>query len=276
MARSLPEVFEAAERAFAEYRWSDALRGYVAVIRAAPGFTRARYRVADALLNLGDVEQAKTVYKSLAWHFIRTGHPLLGLVVCKMVLALDPTYDDLLQILAELYSSESERVADVPLPSPLPLPDGAPAPDVPNLDAPTLLETAARIAADTDGIAEPPPRFPQIPLFSQLSEDAFLRVLASLRLRRYTDGDRIVVEGQPGDSFFMVADGVVRVSRDHRRPLHLAGSALPRCGLWRDGARLSQTPHRDRHRAGRCGICSSSPGRIWRATPPRWPAWTGP
>ena len=211
--RTLKQVFDDAERAFAEYRWAEAVRGYVAVIQAAPRFTRARYRVADALLNLGDREQAKRVYTSLAWHYIRSGRPLLGLVVCKMVLALDPGYTELLYILAELYSSESERVGDVPLPKPPPLPDGAPAPNVPNLDAPTLLATAAQVAADTDAIDETPARFPQIPLFSHLSEAAFTRVLSSLRLRRYTHGDRIIGEGEAGDSFFMVADGVVSVSR---------------------------------------------------------------
>ena len=130
-----------------------------------------------------------------------------------MVLALDPAYTDLLYILAELYSSESDRVGDVDLPTPLPLPDGAPAPSLPSLDAPTLLETAAKVAADTDPITEVPPRFPQIPLFSHLSEEAFIKVLGSLRLKRYAHGDRIIGEGELGDSFFMLADGVVKVSK---------------------------------------------------------------
>lgn len=213
MVRTLSAVFEDAERAFAAGRWADALRGYVAVIQAAPRFTRARYRVGDALLNLGDRQHAKEVYKSLAWHYIRAGHPLLGLVVCKMVLALDPSYEELLHILAALYSSDSERVGDVPLPAPLPLPDGAPAPDVPNLDAPTLMTTAAQLAADTDAIQETPPRFPRIPLFSHLSEEAFVQVLMSLQLKRCTHGETIVRQGDLGDSVYLVADGVVSISK---------------------------------------------------------------
>lgn len=213
MTQTLAEVFAAAEKDFTSGRYAEALRGYVAIIDAAPRYTRARYRVADTLLNLGDRQRAKEVYKGLAWHYIKAGHPLLGLVVCKMVLALDPSYDDLLYILAELYSSESDRVGDVDLPAPLPLPDGAPAPDVPNFDAPTLLETAAKKAADTDKITEVPQRFPLIPLFSHLSEDAFIKVLGSLKLRRHTDGEVVIKEGDPGDSFFMLADGVVMVSK---------------------------------------------------------------
>ena len=118
----------------------------------APRFVRARDRIADSLLNLGDRERAKEVYQALAWHYIKAGHPLLGLVVCKMVLALDPEYEDLLHILAELYSSESDRVGDVDLPEPPPLPDGAPAPGVANQVAPGLYETATKLAADTAAI----------------------------------------------------------------------------------------------------------------------------
>lgn len=210
---TLNEVFEQAESAFASQEWAEALRKYVAVIQAAPRFTRARYRVADTLLNLGDPDKAKEVYKGLAWHYIKAGHPLLGLVVCKMVLALDPSYDDMLYILAELYSSESDRVGDVDLPDPLPLPDGAPAPDIPPIEEPTLLETAVKIASDTDPITEVPPRFPLIPLFSHLTEDAFIKVLGSLKLRRCQDGQAIITEGEQGDSFFMLADGVVQVSK---------------------------------------------------------------
>jgi CRP-like cAMP-binding protein len=213
MAMTLAEVFSRAETDFSVGQYEDALRGYVAIIQSAPRYTRARYRVADALLNLGDRQRAKEVYKGLAWHYIKAGHPLLGLVVCKMVLALDPNYKDLLYILAELYSSESDRVADVDLPEPLPLPDGAPAPNMPSLGTPTLLETAAKIAADTDQITEVPQRFPVIPLFSHLSEEAFIKVLGSLRLRRHTNGQRIISEGEVGDSFFMLADGVVVVSK---------------------------------------------------------------
>ena len=95
----------------------------------------------------------------------------------------------------------------------LPLPDGAAVPDIPDLDSPTLLETAAKLASDTDPITEVPNRFPLIPLFSHLTEDAFIKVLGSLKLRRCTDGQSIITEGAQGDSFFMLADGVVQVSK---------------------------------------------------------------
>lgn len=215
MPASVAALFRAAEKDFKSARWEDALARYVAIIQVAPRFPGARYRVADCLLNLGDKERAKEVYKSLAWHFIRSGHPLLGLVLVKMVLAIDPSYTELLDILAELYSSESDRVAEVELPSPPPLPDGV-APPEPLADrGPALLETAVKVAVDLDEVTTVPPNFPLIPLFSHLEEEAFIRVLRKLRLRRYRHGEVILREGELGESFFMLANGQVTVWRHH-------------------------------------------------------------
>lgn len=209
---SLQDVFSAAEADFISGHYLNALRGYVRIVQADPQHARARYRIADSVLNLGERQEAKEVYKNLAWYHIKSGQPLLGLVLCKMVLALDPNYTDLLHIFAELYSSESDRVADIDIP---PLPDLSelPAPDPVDLSDNELSAHATRLAADTEAIAKAPGKLPIIPLFSHLSEEAFIKVLGSLRLRRHTDGDQIIIEGQPGDSFFMLADGVVVVSK---------------------------------------------------------------
>ena len=207
----MAELFNEAEARFGSGDWEQALRAYAAVIEVAPRFTPARYRVADCLLNLGDSEHAKTVYRSLAWHYIRSGHPLLGLALCKMVTALDPRSSDLLEILAELYSSESERIAEGELPRPPPLPDGAPAPPVSNVPPAQLHASAARLAADTEAITETPPNFPLVPLFSHLDEKTFIRVLHRLRLRRFQHDEVIIREGERGESFFMLANGQVTV-----------------------------------------------------------------
>jgi CRP-like cAMP-binding protein len=210
---SVHDLQSEADAAFARGAWEEALRGHLAVVRAAPRFAPARFRVADALLNLGHREAAKGVYKGLAWHHIRGGRPLPGLVATKMVLALDPGLDDLLVILAELYSSESDRTGDVDAPPAFELPTGAPA-QREALEGPALAAEAARVAADTDAITEIPELLPPIPLFSHLGEEAFLAVLGSLRLRRFGPGELIIREGEVGDSFFMLAGGEVAVSRN--------------------------------------------------------------
>lgn len=213
MSQTLPEVFRQAENDFAARSYTRALRGYVAVVQGDPSFTRARYRIGDTLLNLGDRSRAKDVYKGLAWHYIKGGQPLLGLVMCKMVLALDPAYRDLLYILAELYCSESDPGVEIEAHALAALPADGPAPPLLDLEGPSLVDMAASLASNADKITTVPAQRPNIPLFSHLSEDAFMKVLGSLRLRRHTDGQRIIEEGETGDSFFILADGMVVVSR---------------------------------------------------------------
>ncbi|MEO1228339.1 MAG: cyclic nucleotide-binding domain-containing protein [Myxococcota bacterium] len=203
--------YQEAETAFARGEWKTALAGHLAVVRAAPGFAAARFRIADALLNLGHRSEAKAVYRGLAWHHIRGGQPLAGLVATKMLLALDPELDDLLAILAELYSSESDRTGDVDVTPPVGLPEGA-AGEV-SEDGRVLLEVAAAEAGNMDGITVVPEVLPPIPLFSHLTEQAFFTVLESLRLRRFANGEAIIREGEVGDAFYMLAEGQVNVTR---------------------------------------------------------------
>jgi CRP-like cAMP-binding protein len=101
------------------------------------------------------------------------------------------------------------------------------------------------MAAFTDNITQFPSRVPPVPLFSELGEGAFERVIAALELRRLDDGDVVVREGDPGDSFFVVARGMVRVFRhasDGRR-IDLArlgeGSVLGEMALIADEPRTA-------------------------------------
>lgn len=232
--------YRSAEEAFTSGKWEQALSSYLAVVRAVPEFAAARFRIADALLNLGYQELAKATYKSLAWHHIRGGRPLSGLVATKMVLALDPHLDDLLVILAELYSSESDRTGDVDAPAPVALPDNTPVQPV-NLSGEELAQEAGRVAADTDSITTIPDSLPPIPLFSHLSEEAFVTVLGSLRLRRFGHGEPIIREGEIADSFFMLAEGEVTVSRAFGGPETLL-ARLHRGAVFGEMALVSRTP----------------------------------
>lgn len=226
----LQDSLSQAESDLIAQRYEPALKGFMTVVRAAPAFSRARLRIADTLLNLGQTKRAAEVYRSLAWHYLRTGQPLLGLVAAKMVIALDPSYEDLLAILAELYSSESDRVGEVDLP-PAELLDSDARPVPPSRNTgDALCDEAAKVATDVEQVSKIPDRLPPIPLFSHLGEEPFIRVLSSLRLRRYADGEAIIREGEPGDEFFMLADGIVavqkNVSGEQRTLAHLAEGAV--------------------------------------------------
>lgn len=63
-------------------------------------------------------------------------------------------------------------------------------------------------------LARPPdPRLPRVPLFSDLGREAFVALTEGLVLRRFTAGELVLLEGDHGTSFFVVASGRFTVTR---------------------------------------------------------------
>ncbi len=208
-------TFQQAESDLRAGKYEAALGGYLAVMRGVPGFVRARFRIADTLLNFNARPQALEVYKAVAWHAIKSGQPLAALVAIKMAAALDPKQTDIIEILAQLYSKDSDRVGEASEAGErVLLKESDEAGNSEGLAGGDLVATAAREAADIEAIAQYPHQLPSIPLFSFLDEDAFIAVLAGLQLRRFVKGNIVIQEGQPGDSFFMIAEGDVEVGRN--------------------------------------------------------------
>jgi CRP-like cAMP-binding protein len=74
-------------------------------------------------------------------------------------------------------------------------------------------------ALDGDGgtgdLPTPPnvPRIPPTPLFSALPKRAFVEIVVDMKMHRFEPGDRLIEEGAPGDSFFVLCSGRVRVEK---------------------------------------------------------------
>ncbi|MGZ6125873.1 MAG: cyclic nucleotide-binding domain-containing protein, partial [Myxococcales bacterium] len=51
----------------------------------------------------------------------------------------------------------------------------------------------------------------KVPLFDDLSQDAFVALVNRLRYQRHAPGDLIIREGDPGRSFFIIVEGRVRI-----------------------------------------------------------------
>src|SRR5262249_11028022 len=93
-------------------------------------------------------------------------------------------------------------------------PDGmaVPVPDVRTPASPDVVARALeRSEHATDGYKDFPDAVHAIPLLSTLSEAALRRVLGTLVLRRLPAAALVVREGEPGNSFFFVAGGRLRV-----------------------------------------------------------------
>ncbi|MEM6532932.1 MAG: cyclic nucleotide-binding domain-containing protein [Myxococcota bacterium] len=219
------QTYRQAEDELRAGQFEAALLSYMKVMRGVPDYWRARFRIADVLLNFKKHRQAYEIYKSIAGYALRSGQPLNALLAIKMAALMDPTMKETLGLLAELYSRNSSRVEQTA--------DATSKHRILKLTEPAgevtetgddLLAAAATEAADVDGLPPPTGNLPPIPLFSFLEENAFEGVLNSLQLRRFVDGQAIISEGEAGDSFFILVEGSVSVTRQGAdgRSLNLA------------------------------------------------------
>jgi CRP-like cAMP-binding protein len=211
---TLAEVKGHAARLFAQAQPLHALRLYDAIVAAAPLDYESRLKVADCLSALGELPMSAEVYRSVGWYALKSGHPLVALVAARVLQSIGFESGDLNASLVVHYGRDSELLGRVA--ARINLPDDATAiaaPDLRTAPGPTesLAAAARRAATCTDGFDEFPDALHAIPLLSALSEDAFRRVLATLLVRRLPHGELVIREGEPGQSFFFVACGEVRV-----------------------------------------------------------------
>jgi len=113
----------------------------------------------------------------------------------------DPRYIDL----------ELDEAPPPATPAPLPLDPG------PLIHA---LEQAAELAPVEPSLGRNPfvapaiRNMPRAPLFSDLSPEAFVELVERCPLRRFDAGDRIIQQGEPGDSFYVICEGRASVLRE--------------------------------------------------------------
>jgi CRP-like cAMP-binding protein len=122
-------------------------------------------------------------------------------------------------LLVELDPEDVEVTGDEPLgPPPSPAaPSAAPAvqaPPPPPPRAPAPPKVAAPVRPPP-AAAPPPagPRLPRVPIFSDLSRDAFLALTAGMVLQRVSEGAAVIREGDDGTSFYVVASGRFAVTK---------------------------------------------------------------
>src|SRR5215510_1693893 len=72
-----------------------ALAAYDHILTVNPLDYDSRLKVADLLAGMGDRASAAAVYRAVALHDIRSGHPLPGLVAAKQLAGLGEKIDDL-------------------------------------------------------------------------------------------------------------------------------------------------------------------------------------
>jgi CRP-like cAMP-binding protein len=175
---------------FTKGQWADALRIYEDIMGKATRDVKLLRRIADLRAKLGRNDSAVDAYRQAAAIYAESGFLVQAIALYKILLRLDPSAEDVGKKLSELYAergiSQEGRVPGFV----------APPPQSAVADEPKRLD---------------PDELPMIPLFSDLSADAFIKVLEHLVPHELDGGEYLFREGGPGDSIFIVSSGSVEV-----------------------------------------------------------------
>jgi CRP-like cAMP-binding protein len=204
----------------------------------------SRLAIGDLLARVGDRAGAMAVYRGVALHDIRSGHPLPGLVACKQLEALGERTDDLIDAMATLYAHGASTLAKFAArQAPVDLESELPEPDLPPGESLAAVAGRARSRAlDFSVFVQYPQQFLPLPLFSELPREVFAPVVRALRLRHFGDGELVIREGEPGLAFYLVATGEVRVYANDSLGGQVERTRLHEGALFGEMSLLTQQP----------------------------------
>jgi hypothetical protein len=227
----------------ARKNYAKALELIKAELAKRPRDPRLRLQHADTLILAGKNREAVAAFMGLADEHARDGFAAKAIAVLKRIEKIEPGRRDVEERLANLIQekvraapsvsasapsaapqfgleefdpSADPLAAAAPVPAELepelglePEPVAAPAPVA---EAPPLeIEELEYLSAEEEAApaAEPKPAL-STPLFEGLSADELMAVMRGLNLLTFEAGDILVAEGAPGDSMFILTDGIVK------------------------------------------------------------------
>jgi CRP-like cAMP-binding protein len=190
-----------------------ALHAYQRILAALPLDYETRLAIGDVLAEAGQTDTAAEVYRSVAIHNVRAGHPLPAIVAAYALGKLGQPADDIFALLVKTYASGSPLLArfavrTAPVDPSTVLEVG----DIGHTGSLThVMEQASKTALDLSVFVGYQEQYHPLPFLSELGPESLAAVLRSLTVLRLTDGQLVVRQGDAGDTLFLVADGELRV-----------------------------------------------------------------
>ncbi|TAN61340.1 hypothetical protein EPN18_06865, partial [bacterium] len=187
--KMLTAAKERAEGFFDKGRFREALDTYEHVKGFAEKDPRIFLRMGDIARKLDEKDSAVGYYKNAVKLFVKTGFIIKAIAVCKVIISIDPSQQDVQAKLAELASGASGGLASVaaPVAKPAPVIATAPQPE------PRLQEVKEEIFE-----IEPEMKLPKVPLFSDFNEDEFLAIVQKVKAIHLDTGAYLFREGDGG------------------------------------------------------------------------------
>jgi len=226
MTISIGELMRLGDQALTSGQFEAALKIFWRLVDVAPAEVGPRLKLADTLSRVNASEAAAPVFGASATHAMQAGHPLIAVLIGKILETMSVDVAPLFDQLAALYSADSDRISRYGERLAPVDPESLVKP--PDMEAEIALETlvagASRAGADLSKMNEYPRMLHRLPLLSDLSGSTFRSVIDAMVAHRLPDGAMVIREGEIGASFFLVAGGSVQVYRAdiHGREIQLA------------------------------------------------------
>jgi cAMP-dependent protein kinase regulator len=167
-----------------------ALHEFRAAVQADPQDPSARRKIAEMLAKLGRKEEAITAYQALAGRLAVRGKLLEATAISKVILQLDPKHTQTQGALAQFAARHTKESWRATLPSPM----------TGQLDVP---QSGGEVEVEGMPIESLPP----------LPREVMVELLQQVALRSAVPGEALLVEGQRGESMFVLVEGAVEVVR---------------------------------------------------------------
>jgi CRP-like cAMP-binding protein len=216
--------------------WEEGLAVLAEAVRQRPSDHRSRVLAARCMAELGERERAVTVLHIAAEGLLARDYLLSAIAACKQALRINPLEKRLRETLLRVHARASSAAQGKPaVPEPVPseaIVDADDPGDLTNLRGSDLSDRSYEVLAapDTGAVADADAR-PPLPLFSDLSAEAFVALAVRMGYRELTEGAMICKEGDAADTFYVLVAGKAEVTRwdasgDERTLAFLTGGAL--------------------------------------------------
>ncbi|MCW5828584.1 MAG: cyclic nucleotide-binding domain-containing protein [Deltaproteobacteria bacterium] len=252
MAVDKAKLKDEAFKLFQKGKFDKALEKYREVLKVDKRDDRSMMKLAECYKRLNKRAEAIAVLTQISDFYARSGFLLKAISTLKMILEIDKSHQSTLDMLAELYSKRGiSAPGSAPATSAPPAATSAPGSDLPEIatatdttepepepdasevvaadavetESPEDVSTVSTDTSDLDTGAEPDSAdlieeitpideaLPEVPLFSDLPPEEFKALIEKCHFRQFKAKTRIIQEGDPGDSFYVLVSGEVLVYR---------------------------------------------------------------
>lgn len=234
MVESTLALHDAADQAARASDFWTALRHAADILHADPHDHRARLKLALSLASLGQKEAAVRTLKVGARDLLRRGFVLSALGLARDAIGLDPDSADVAALLDAIHAAgQGNETAERPrMPPPVP-------PPIEALERPHFQvsrDDLIRMTVEL-GTTEPPEtpgtEVLPLPLFQEISVQAFRQLIPGLQFLKLPAGADVVREGETGDGLYTIIRGEVEVDQNGRTLARLgAGSFFGELSLF--------------------------------------------